>query len=444
MGVATLSLLLVLLGFLSAYSLPLHGGEAVATNDLTSQTQQIGRHKAEVAHAWFTLASDLVKSEKWIPPNAARLFGYLGITLYESIVPGTSNLRSLAGQINGLSNLPEVGTIEYHWPTVANSAAATAMRSFFSTAKGASLRAIDDLQRSNEEANPLWADEDVARRSKEFGQLIAIAIFEWSLRDGYLDINDCEYTLPSGAGIWRPTPPMYAPPLQPCWGKLRTFVIENGADCAPVPPPPYSENDSSRLFKEMSEVYTVGHTLTDEQKTIARYWADNPGKTASPAGHSIAILTQALRATNASLAVAAEAYAKVGMAVADAFIACWWAKYEYNLLRPVTYIREQIDASWTPFLMTPEFPEYTSGHSAQAAAAAAVLTALFGRNFAFTDRTHESRGIAPRSFKSFSEAADESAISRLYGGIHYRAAIDEGLRQGKCVGDRINLLKITE
>ena len=118
---------------------------------------------------------------------------------------------------------------------------------------------------------------------------------------------------------------------------------------------------------------------------------------------------------------------------AHTFIACWQAKFAYNLLRPVTYIRQHIDPKWEPLLITPPFPEYPSGHSTQSGAAAGVLTAIFGEGFAFEDATHEDDGLAPRAFASFHDAAKEAAISRLYGGIHYRAAIDRGLEQGACV-----------
>jgi membrane-associated phospholipid phosphatase len=151
-----------------------------------------------------------------------------------------------------------------------------------------------------------------------------------------------------------------------------------------------------------------------------------------------------LRREGASLALAAETYAKVGCAVADAFIACWHQKYVYNLLRPVTYIRAVVDPSWASLLATPPFPEYPSGHSVQSGAAFQVLTDLFGAAYAFTDHSHDARGLAPRSFGSFFEAAEEAAISRLYGGIHFRAAIENGVEQGKCIGQAVSALPIRD
>jgi hypothetical protein len=209
---------------------------------------------------------------------------------------------------------------------------------------------------------------------------------------------------------------------------------------APPAPPLYSEAPTSEFFRDAQEVYDTGTTLTPEQQTIAQYWADGPGMTGTPAGHWIAIVGQVVTAHRLSLMAAAEAYARVGIAIADAFIASWHTKYVYNLVRPVTYIRDVIDPAWAPFLVTPPFPEYTSGHSVQSGAAATVLTDLFGE-VAFTDTTHADHGLepalAPRTFPSFQAAAAEAAISRLYGGIHFRPAIERGLEQGACVGQKV-------
>ena len=178
--------------------------------------------------------------------------------------------------------------------------------------------------------------------------------------------------------------------------------------------------------------------LTDEQRAIAQFWADGTGQTGTPPGHWISILGQVLQTNQMKLDVAAEAYAKVGLSVMDAFICCWHLKYEYSLLRPITYIQSLFDPNWNAFITTPPFPEYTSGHSTQSAAAAQVLTDMFG-DMGFTDHTFD--GVyPPRTFDSFWDAAEESAISRLYGGIHYRTAIERGLVQGRDIGTFVSAL----
>jgi hypothetical protein len=186
-------------------------------------------------------------------------------------------------------------------------------------------------------------------------------------------------------------------------------------------------------------VFETVANLTDEQRAIALFWADTPGQTGTPPGHWISILGQVIGENDLALDVAAEAYAKVGLAEMDAFICCWFVKYEFNLLRPITYIRDLFDPEWNSPIPTPPFPEYTSGHSTQSAAAAQVLTDRLG-DIPFTDHTHDDLGFPPRSFDSFWEAAEEAAISRLYGGIHYRAAIEKGLDQGRCIGKSVSAL----
>ncbi|MEK7254452.1 MAG: vanadium-dependent haloperoxidase, partial [Bacteroidota bacterium] len=212
----------------------------------------------------------------------------------------------------------------------------------------------------------------------------------------------------------------------------------------PVAHPEFSTDPTSAFYAEAFEVYTVTSSLTDEQIKIAHFWSDDPGKTGTPPGHSISVASQVLALENASLEEAAETFAKVGLAVHDAFISCWKCKYDYNLMRPVTFILEHFDDTYTTLLTTPPFPEYTSGHSVQSGASAQVLTDLFGDNYAFTDHTHEARTDidgSPRSFDSFFEMAEEAAISRLYGGIHFNAAIENGVEQGKQIGQQIGGLE---
>jgi len=232
-----------------------------------------------------------------------------------------------------------------------------------------------------------------------------------------------------------PTPPVYQAALTPYWGNNRPMALDLSQFCSPGPPPEFSTDEGSAFFAEALEVYESVNGLSSAHREIALFWSDDPGLTATPPGHSISILTQVLRAQDRSLAAAAEAYARVGIAVCDAFIGCWHVKYEYNLIRPITYIRRYVDPRWGDPLPvnTPPFPEYTSGHSVQSAAAAEVITSIFGAT-AFTDHTHDARGMAPRSFSSFADFAAEAAISRLYGGIHYRSAIELGLQQGRCIG----------
>lgn len=404
------------------------------------------QHNAEVPLAWFDLQLKLVKETPgFSPPVVSRVLGYAGVTLYEAVVPGMPTYRSLAEQLKGLAELPRVAPEpRHHWPTVANSALATITRLLFANASSANKAAIGALElRFANEFRPRLQPE-IFQRSVAHGKSVAEAIYTWSLSDGghesYAKNLPYSYKAPVGPRLWVPTSPNFTRALQPYWGNNRPFVLNAGSECQPPPPPPYSEQPGTDFYDEMMEVYQVVNHLTGEQRTIAEFWADNPGETATPPGHSISILNQIIRQKQIPLGATAEAYAKVGMAVADAFIACWRTKYQYNLLRPITCIQSLMDPNWNPIMDTPPFPEFTSGHSVQSGATAQVLTDLFGE-VTFTDHTHDHRGFAPRAFASFFAAADEAAISRLYGGIHFRSAIELGLEQGKCIGRKVSALK---
>ena len=414
-------------------------------------------YSANVATDWFSLALQLAQQTPgFSPPVAARAFGYLGLTLYESVVPGMPAHQSLAGQLNELSSLPWAQPDEpLHWPTVANAALATMTRMMWPTASAENKARIDLLERNipqkhSADFDPASVTPEISNRSDSFGRLMAMAIMTWARTDGGheawgpLRRGRENYVPPSGQGQWVATPPAFAAPLLPYWGSNRPMVLASATDCPAPPPPPYSELPGSAFHTEGGEVHRIATQVTQAQRQFALYWTDDPGKTPTPAGHWVFIATDLLKARKATLADAAEAYVRLNLALADAFIANWATKYQVNLLRPATYVQLVIDSNWVPTLMhTPPFPEYPSGHSGQSSAAAAVLAASFGADTGFTDNTHNDRGWGPRTFKSFKAAADEAALSRLYAGIHFRSGVEGGQVQGQCVARKVLALKLT-
>jgi hypothetical protein len=419
----------------------------------------VARHNADVAVAWSDLQMSLIATTPgYTPPVAARALGYSGVALYQALVPGMPDYRSLAGLVNGLSPTPQpMPGEQIYWPAVANSALATITARLFASTSPTNLARIDSLERALQAHYLDAPDVTVLNRSNSHGRLVAEAVFEWSKGDGghegYLRNFPTDYTPPVGPGMWVPTPrPVGAPQpaMQPYWGSNRPFILtpdNPSIDNDPGAPPAYSEDPASECYRQAHEVYTTVPALSTEQRAIALFWSDDPGRTCTPAGHSISILNQSIRTRGVSLEKSAEAYARVGMAVSDGFVACWQVKYRYNVMRPITYIRTVIDSTWnnptiTDPLTTPPFPEYPSGHSVQSGAASAVLTSLYGEGFSFVDHTHDAAGMTARSFGSFDEFAREAAISRLYGGIHCRAAIENGLAQGTKIGRRIASLPL--
>lgn len=400
-------------------------------------------YSGEVPEAFFTLSLDLVRTTPgYSPPVASRAFGYAGVALYEAVVSGMPGHSSFAGRLNDLTLPPVPRNRAIHWPTVATTALASILRSLFPTAPPDQLAALDALERRFLHEARSTLPRDVFVRSAERGRVVSAHIFEWSKPDGGHEgfrNNFPPYDPPKGPQYWVPTPPGFLPALQAYWSKNRPLLLHSGRNCAAGPPLRYSEKPSSHFYREGVEVYDTVNNLSPEQREIALFWSDDPGQTPTPPGHWISILSQVSPLLELTLDRTAEAYAKVGIAVADSFVSCWHTKFRDVLLRPVTYIQRLIDEDWLPIIVTPPFPEYTSGHSVQSAASATVLTDLLGE-VAFTDHTHDRRGFPPRSFSSFTEAAEEAAVSRLYGGIHYRAACERGLKQGHRVGKRVAAL----
>ncbi|WP_461090816.1 vanadium-dependent haloperoxidase [Spirosoma gilvum] len=409
-------------------------------------------YNSNVAATWAALQLKLTKTTAgFTPPVAARAYGYVGLTMYEAIVPGIANRKSLAGQLQGLTTLPQVESGKtYNWALSANAAEAAILRSLYPTTNAANKALIDSLETVNLNAN-LDTDETVNQRSIEFGKKIADAIFEWSKTDGghegYTRNFPASYVVPTGPGLWQPTENGQKIPMQPYWGQVRTFLKANND--MPMPKPlAYSTDIKSAIFGQYFDVYNKSQNLTQTEKEIAVWWADNPAETFTPPGHSYSIALIAVTTAKANLAKAAETFARTGISVADAFILCWRCKFVYNNLRPYTYVRLTIDPKWVPFWPAPPFPGYPSGHATQSSASATVLTALYGENFAFTDNSHVGRGkdaqrnveFKARSFNSFAQAAQESADSRFYGNIHTRQDNETGLTEGKKIGANVNAL----
>jgi len=396
---------------------------------------------------WYKLVLELVRhTATYSPPVAARAFGYLGVAAYEALA-SAGGATSLAGQISGLTALPARPAGSHDDSLVLHAVMSEAVATFFGNTGPTGQRAIAAMRDKLGAKLHDGVAEDVAARSAAYGLAVARHIEAYSASDGGHDVQNMgfpmEWTLQKGPEFWVPTSLIVQQqaPLLPNWGKNRPFAMPVDKPCTAGDPPTYSEDPGSEFYKQAKEVYDTSKNLTDEQKAIARFWSDDPMLSPTPPGHWISITLQILHRDGADALRAADALARTGMAVNDGFIACWADKTHYNRLRPVTYIKRVIDKTWEPLLITPPFAEYPSGHSTQSGAAAVVLAAVFGEGFAFDDATHADDGIKPRHYTDFHSAAAEAAISRLYGGIHFRAANENGLRQGVEVGGFIKALK---
>ena len=411
---------------------------ALARPALAADRADVSR---EVLLMWHRLILELVRhTATYVPPVAARAFAYIGVTAHEALASGNGRLVSLAGQLNGLPPLPARADGAFDAPCVLHAALQAAVAELFGNTGPTGQRAIQAMGRKMGETASAGIDAAVVERSVAHGAAVAGHILDWARQDGGAVIKNMgfpmEYTPGTRPQDWVPTNliRLQQAPLLPQWATCRTFAMPAADSCDAPPHPAYDEVAGSAFHDHAREVHEIGRGLTDEQKLIARFWSDDPMLTPTPAGHWIAIVLQIADRNALPVETISATLAKLGVAQADAFISCWSTKFKYNLLRPVTYIRRHIDPKWEPLLITPPFPEYTSGHSTQSGAASVVLAAMLGEDFAFDDETHVDEGLPVRSFPSFAAAAEEAALSRLYGGIHFRFGNEAGLAQGRQVG----------
>ncbi|SIQ61349.1 PAP2 superfamily protein [Rhizobium sp. RU20A] len=397
---------------------------------------------SEVILTWYRLVLELVRhTPTYSPPVASRAFAYLGVTGWEALAATQPGLVSLAGQLNGLTASPAPdATRACDETAMLNAALAAAVGHFFSNTGPTGQRAIRKMTARLTARVAKGADPQAVAAGIAHGETVADHILTWSMTDGGAVVENMgfplTYALSREPGRWTPTSLVQQQqmPLLPGWGNNRSFATPSGKTCGLPPPPDYSESPGSAFYREAEEVRDAVKTLTPEQRAIARFWSDDPMLSPTPPGHWLSIAMQIAERDRLDAVQIFEVLARLGITLADAFIGCWDAKYRYDLIRPITYIRKVMDPGFEPILNTPPFPEYPSGHSTQSGAAEVVLTQVFGETFSFDDATHVADGIAPRHYASFRAAAEEAGISRLYGGIHFRSAIDRGLEQGRCIG----------
>lgn len=392
---------------------------------------------SDVIEQWMTLQLRLMKNATGIPNHGfARHYAYAGVAAWESIAKGVPGSDQWTKQWNGLTGLPAAASAsKYYWPASANAALATINRSMFPNATAADKAAIDSLEQLLRVQFLTKAHSNKVNAAADYGKLVGAAVYAWSETDGYKNANR-PYVVPTGPGKWKPTPPAFGAPATPYWGENRTIVKGSIANTHPGAPLAYSTDPQSPFYKMVKKVYDASQVLTPDQTNMAFYWRDVPG--VSSPGHWVSILLQTLQQHNTSMAKAALAYALSGAAANDALISCFQVKYQYNLVRPVTYIQEVMGyTTWSATLSTPAHPEYPSAHSALSGGVAAVLESFFPQVHHITDRTYEYMNYAARSYSSFTDIAKEAGQSRLYGGIHYQQSIDLGLLQGQKTGNNV-------
>lgn len=389
------------------------------------------------------------------PPVASRVYLYPNIAAYE-IISQRGNFRSLSNQISGLTPIPSPkdSTVNLNL---------SALIAHMEMGKKL-IFSEDKINVYKDSLFNAWEQQNSKEflDSKEYAQQVLDHLSAWIKKDNYAQTRTMsKFTVDTDdPSRWQPTPPAYMDGIEPHWNKIRTLVLDSAAQFKPKKHPKFSLEKNSAFYKELREVYDISERITkagdeSEEIQIAQFWDCNPyvsvtrghlmfaTKKITPGAHWIGITKIASRKSNFDFENTIFAYTKTSIGIFEAFISCWDEKYRSNLIRPETLINDYIDDSWQPILQTPPFPEYTSGHSVVSGSASTILTSIFGEDFEFDDDTEIPYGLPIRSFKSFRAAADEAAISRMYGGIHYRAAVEVGVGQGRGIGklvvDKLNM-----
>lgn len=393
----------------------------------------------------FTTASlltEVMVYDVYSPPQASRVYAYVYLAAYEAGRLSDAGWLSIAPQLNGEPAIPEPKT-----PVDGRIAGIIAMQEV-AIKMLYSYGEMESWQQSWIDSMRHRLPQDVWDQSVAYGKEVANAVMSYASADGFDYIRTLpRYMVTHQAGIWKPTPPAYMDAVDPHWNKLRSFTLDSAQQFRPSPPIPYDGDKGSAFYQSMLEVYEVTNALSSEQQDIASFWDCNPyvaytqghfmmgNKKITPGGHWMGIAHTACVQQQVGFVTACAVMAHTAIALADGFISCWDEKYRSNYIRPETAINQLHDPDWKPLLQTPPFPEYTSGHSVISSAASTVLTHHFGDPFSYVDSVEVPYGLPARSYHSFKQAADEAAISRLYGGIHFRPAIENGVEQGRLVGE---------
>lgn len=398
----------------------------------------------ELFHAAMKKLTDVIVYDIFSPPVASRVYMYPSVAAYSVMQKAyPDKYNSLEGQLKELSGIPEPDdeNINFHLASI-HAFTTVGKQLIFSE-----QRITDFEEETYHKLEENGLPEGVLNASIQYGELVAKHILAWAKGDLYDQTRTySKYTIIQEDKYWKPTPPDYMDGIEPHWNKIRTVVLDSANQYVPLPPVSFDLSEGSEFQKQLMEVYEKGQGIDPESREIASFWDCNPyvshhkghamfaTKKITPGGHWIGITSIATRQAESTFDETINAYSNVSIALFDAFISCWDEKWRSLVVRPETLINQYVDEKWIPLLQTPPFPEYTSGHSVISRAAAVTLTNLYGDNFSFLDTTEMEYGLPARSFNSFLQASEEAAISRLYGGIHYMMAIDEGVKQGEKVG----------
>jgi hypothetical protein len=398
---------------------------------------------------WNNKLTYVIMTDVFTPPVCSRIYAYTNIAAYEALIAQNKNYKTYAGKLNGLTTLPQPAANKKYYYSIASILAftTTAQKLVFN---GDAIKEKEAFYLK--QLNRIGINQELLDNAVAYGRAVGQHILAWASKDGYLQRTSFGgYVVTQTPGRWQPTPPDYMDAVENNWKTLRPFTLDSASQFRALPPIQYDTVKSSAFYKQAYEVYKAVNAPNPGDSATAWYWDDNPNTSItqghityfqqkmSPPGHWVHIACNVAVKEKYDEVKTAALVSQTAIAVFDAIICCWETKYYYNYIRPETFINKYIDKNWVPLIQTPPFPEYTSGHSCISASAATILSLYVSGNYVFIDSTEVLFGRPVRKFNSFYGAANEASISRMYGGIHFREALETGNRQGKKVGAFIAL-----
>ena len=404
-----------------------------------------GKLTKQISSSVFSL-SQVMMHDVVNPPAASRYYAYGMLGAYEIVSQHDGTLPPLSSVIKNYKPISITSKNKYD-------AEIAAIYCILETGRlmlPSGFKLADDETAFLASVRHYKPDSSVIKASVAVGEEVAAQIVSFSKTDHYNELSAKMHYRPLRDDVhWYPTPPAYMEAIEPHWKTIRPMMIDSCNEFMPKPPVVFSKDSNSAFYNLAEEVYSVSKNRTKEQTEMAAFWDCNPFavstaghmsigfKKISPGGHWMSIAGIAAEKAHLSFDKSILLHTVLSVTLMDAFIACWDEKYRSDRIRPETYINRYINRRWEPLLQTPPFPEYPSGHSIVSTAAAEILSYLLGDNFAFTDDSERLFDLPSRTFKSFRLAAEEAAISRLYGGIHFRDAVVSGQEMGAALSAKI-------
>lgn len=394
---------------------------------------------AEDLVQWIENALIFSRAAEFTNLEVSRMMAYMSVAYYEGFRPAIEDSRTLKGQLNELTGIPNpANSSRYNWGIVASTTVSEMLLHLFKDESSSIRAAIRSQQNTNLDEYFFYGSSNILiDNSVAFGEDLALSLINWAENDGYDTYSNCGDTLDYGPGLWERTPPALLPPLEPCWGSMRPFTFsgdEIDMICLSGQSINYSEDTASAYYAQALALVDAQENLTESQINDAIYWADRGNSYTAP-GHMLHVLKNLLEQNEVNGSEAVIAFTRMSLACADADITSWNRKYDEKMMRPITYIQEHIELNYEGVIESPAHPEYPCANAVTHFAAAQILASSFS-GLTVEDKAQAIQGLGTRTYSDFNEMAAEAGSAQYYSGNHYLNTVEVAEFHGRCIAQR--------